>query len=311
MQASPAANETRLPRQVLQRAAAAEERRKAQLADPEAASAPPAAPSATPVDPNPQPAPPADPRHSDPLYWKHRFEATAGRLRVREDEHRAEVQELRRQMTELQEQVRSLQATQPSAPAEIDLTEFFSAEQIKEIGEDDARSIAQAALTAANKQARKVIEEQVKPLVDQRKADAEEILRQRKTAFVDTLEEQIPNYAEIDKSENWLAWLAEEDPDTGEVRQVTLDRHVGALNALKTAAMFRKYLKTLEVPQPPVAPSGSGAAPGAEPPPGVGAEARYPTSAEKQDYFKRAKLGKVTDAERAKFEARLKLTAGR
>lgn len=315
MQASPALNETRLPRQVLQRSKAIEDRIAARKAESEAASALPAeTPSADPANPAPPatPAPPTDPRHSDPAYWKHRFEATAGRLRVREDEHKAELAALRGQIDELQGQVRSLQATSTPPAAEINLTEFFSPEQIKDIGEDDAKSIAQAAMTAAMKTAKTAIEAEIQPLRDQRKADAEEQFRQRKAAFVEKLEEQIPNYAAIDAEPAWLEWLAEEDADSGLQRQKILDRHIAALDAAKVAKVFRNFLKTQERPAPPVAPNGSAAGGGGEVPPQPNAaDVVAPTSAEVKDFYKRASLGRVSDAERAKFEARLKLRAGR
>ena len=318
MQASPAKNETRLPRAVLKRSAAIEERIKAR-SEPETPD--PALPtpvsSADPANPNPAaptpPAPPADPRHSDPAYWKQRFDATAGRLRVREDEHRAELTGLRGRITELEDEVRTLKTAIPSTPAaEIDLGEFFSPEQIKDIGEEDAHAIAQAALAAATKQARTVVEQEIKPLRDQRQADAAEQLRLRKESFTEALESRIPNMAEIDADPSWLTWLMEEDPETGIQRQEILTKHVTALRADKVAGIVEKWLKSKEPPAPPVAPVASGAAPGAEPPPQPNAaDLRPPTQAEVKDFYKRAALGKVTDKERTTFEARLKLRAGR
>ena len=81
MQASPAKNETRLPRAVLKRSAAIEERIKAR-SEPETPdpALPTPASSADPANPNRRktPAPPADPRRTAPACWKQRFDATAG-----------------------------------------------------------------------------------------------------------------------------------------------------------------------------------------------------------------------------------------
>lgn len=323
MQASQPTNETRLPRAVLRKSAAIEARRAVRPeseTDPAATPAPPATPSAAaaePADPSTTStpsAPPADPRHSDPEYWKHRFDATAGRLRAREDEHRDVVATLRQEIAELREQLQT--RTAPSAPsvAEINLSEFFSPEQIKDLGEEDARAIAQAAMTTAMKTAKEVVVAELKPLRDQRQADAEEQARERKARFEEALEERVPNYRDIDKDEGWLAWLGTENED-GEERQQVLTRHCVALNAPAVAKMFETYLKTKHRAQPPVAPAGSGAAPSGDPPAARTeiAALGYPSKAEMKDFFTRSAIKKpgqfgfVTDEERAKFEARLKL----
>jgi hypothetical protein len=57
---------------------------------------------------------------------------------------------------------------------------------------------------------------------------------------------------------------------------------------------------------PPVAPPPAGAG-GPDTPPAAATRSGYPTPAEIKDFYKRAGLGKVSDAERTTFEARLKL----
>lgn len=323
MQASQPTNETRLPRAVLRKSASIEARRAANPGsetDSAASTTPPAVPAVAAADPSaatptPTPqAPPADPRHSDPEYWRQRFESFQGRFRVREEEHKAQVTGLRQEIAELREQIQT--RTAPSAPSatEIDLSEFFSPEQIKDLGEEDARAIAQAAMTTAMKTAKDVVAAELKPLRDQRQADAEEQARERRARFDEALEERVPNWRDLDKSEGWLAWLGQENED-GEERQQVLDRHCAALNAPAVAKMFETYLKTKQRPQPPVAPAGSGAAPSGDSP-----AARteitalgYPSKGEIKDFFTRSAIkkpgqfGYVTEEERAKFEARLKL----
>lgn len=321
MQASQPSNETRLPRAVLRKSAALEARR-ASRAEPEPAPAatptPPAQPPVAAADtsaaqPTPAAAEPApDSRHSDPNYWRQRFESFQGRFRVREDEHKATVAALRQRIAELEEQVRL--SASPSTPTEVNLSEFFTPEQIKELGEDDAKTIAQAALKAALKTAQDAVNAELEPLRAQRKADAEEAGKQRMREFEEKLEERIPNYREIDKEPGWIAWLTELNEDD-EQRQAVLDRHCAALNALAVAKMFEAYLKTKQRPAPPVAPAGTGAAPSGDPPAAslTVAGQGYPTKVEIKDFYTRSAIkkpgqfGYVTDKERAEFEARLKL----
>ena len=327
-QASQPSNETRLPRAVVRRVAAATAPRTPNPADPEptAPAAPsddPNAPAAAVPDANAPkaPNPPEDPRHSDPTYWKHRFEAVAGRLRAREDEHKAALSAFRQENDQLRAEILRLQQAAPASTpaATINLAEFFTPEQIKNLGEEDATAMAQAAVNAAMKVARETVTAEIKPLLNRQQEDSEAEAQRKVREFEEAIEEAVPNYRVLDKDEGWLAWLDEEDAATGLVRQDILTQHCARLNAPKVIKMFQAYIEHAAkaapvVPEPPVAPSGSGASGGDTPPqPLRGAGTGYPTQAEIKDFYKRSATKKpgdpgfVTDKERADFEARLKL----
>lgn len=327
-QASQPSNETRLPRAVVRRVAAVTAPRTSNPADPEptAASAPsdaPNAPAAAVPDANApkEPGTPTDPRHNDPTYWKHRFEAVAGRLRAREDEHKAAIGAIRQENDQLRTEILRLQQAAPASTpqATVDLSEFFTPEQIKNLGEEDATAMAQAAVNAAMKVARETVTAEIKPLLTRQQEYSEAEAARKVREFEEAIEEAVPNYKVLDKDEGWLAWLDEEDEATGLVRQDILTQHCARLDAPKVVKMFQAYLKTVaaaapQVPEPPVAPSGSGANGGDTPPqPPRGAGTGYPSQAEIKDFFKRSAtkkpgdVGFVTDKERAEFEARLKL----
>lgn len=320
-QASQPSNETRLPRAVLKRSAEINARY-AKTTDPEtpspaAGATPevPAEPAANTPDANAPKAPAVeDPRHSDPTYWKHRFEAVAGRLRAREDEHKAAVAEFRQEIDRLNAEINRLKQEAPSAAPTIDLKQFFTDEQIKNLGEEDAMAMAQAAVNAATKVARETLKSEVEPLVKQRQDDAEAEQRRKVAAFEEAIEEQVPNYRELDKSEGWLAWLDGEDEATGLVRQDILTSHCAKLNARAVAKMFKDYLKSTEpaVPVPPVTPSGSGASGGDMPTPSAVPGQGAPSQAEIREHYRRratkkpGQPGYVSDEEHARFEARLR-----
>lgn len=327
-QASQPSNETRLPRAVVNRVANATASRTARQPDPEptAAAAPsddPNAPAAAVPDANAPkaPNPPEDPRHSDPTYWKHRFEAVAGRLRAREDEHKATVSALRQENDQLRAEILRLQQAAPASTSQatINLSEFFTSEQIKNLGEEDATAMAQAAVTAAMKIARETVATEIKPLLNRQQEDSEAEAKRKVREFEDAIEDAVPDYKTLDKDEGWLAWLDEEDEATGLVRQEILTSHCARLDAPKVVKMFQAYLAQAaaaapQVPEPPVAPSGSGAN-GGDTPPQLprGAGTGYPTQAEIKDFYKRSAtkkpgdVGFVTEKERTEFEGRLKL----
>lgn len=315
MQAPQPTNEVRLPRAVLERSRLLEERIKAREpgTDP-APDAPPAVPSAeaattAETDPPQPPAPPADPRETDPAYWKQRFKVTEGVLRREREERIASERALNQRITELQAQNRELQANAP--PAEIDLGQYLTKEQLETLGEDEAKAVASVAHRAAQAAVQKIVDAQIKPLHEQKATDAEAAIREARQRFLDKLIELVPDFEEVDATDGWKAWLADDDPATGVQRQQLLDVHVKKQNAAMVAKMFGAYKATLAPPPaPPVAPNGNGAIPDGEIPPANPKALTRPTPAETRDFYKRAALGKVKDQERKEFEARLSLRAG-
>jgi cell division septum initiation protein DivIVA len=322
MQQAPAAsNETRLPRAVLRRSQAVEARIAAQREpkpEPAEGETPPAqpdvAPAAPPADPKPPAAAAGDPRESDPLYWKQRFNVVSGVLRTERETHQTEVRGLYQQIDELEGKLAEAEAkvTESPSSSKTDPGKYFTPEQIEQIGEEEATAIAATAERAAREAAQAAVEKVVKPLQAREQRQASEEVKSQKRAFTDQLAELVPNYVEIDKTEGWQEWLAEFDDVLGEQRQEKLTRLTTKLNAVGVSKMFNEYLKTLERPAPPITPHGEGANTGGEPPsqPDVRA-VTAPSDKEVKDFFKRAALGKVTAQERVEFEARRKLRAGR
>ncbi len=327
MQPSQAPNTLKLPRAVLRRSAAIDARYAPKPADePEPNPADPNAPAATapavPVAPAADPQPPApagDPRDSDPDYWRQRFQVTEGILRRERTDRRTENEGLHQQMTELQGQVRALQA-QSSPTQKIDIAKYFTPEQIELYGAEQCETMAATAERAASTKAEELISAAVQPLKDAQARTATNDAEAKKQAFISKVTELVPDWQIIDVDPGFLAWLAEEDENTGTQRQELLNIHIRNKNAAACGRMFMNWKATqARTPAPPpaprvppVAPSGSGAAPGdtqaaAPAAPDPGAAMGHPSKEEKKAYFTRSALGKVKDAERTAFEARLAL----
>lgn len=304
MQPSQATNETRLPQAVLRRSAEI-----ARKYGPQESKTEPVTPT---VETAPQPeAPPTeqvDPRESDPTYWKQRFKVTEGVLRAERERAQAQIASHRQQVSELQEQIRTLQAS-PTAPAEaIDLSAYFTPEQIDAYGEEQCMVVATAADKAAKAQAQKAIDAAVAPLRQRQVQEDEDAATRARHTFISELTAALPEWQEIDAQDAWKAWLAQTDEATGFERQAILTRHNTANNVAGVVRVFRSFLKDTkkELPQPPVAPHGTGAnAQGSGTPPQPQA-AFNPTSAQIKDFYSRAARNKVTDTERAQMDAWLK-----
>jgi hypothetical protein len=331
-QASGASNETHLPRAVLRRSAAINDRlqaRNARQPDPATPDAPPAldaaaAKDATPpgdaplVQPPAPPAttPPADSRENDPVYWRHRYKTLEGVLRVERVDRKAEREQHDLEMTRLQEQVRSLQAT-AKPTAKPDLAKLFTPEQIERFGEEQLSAVASAAQTAAREQAQELIRQEVEPLRDRQKARDVQAAKDRETEYWDKLAELVPDFAEIDASDEWKQWLMEVDEHTEEQRDAALKRHHAALDAGKVAKIFSRYKKHSAPPPvlaPVVTPHGGGTPAGADAPAASSvSSSSIPTDAEIRDFTRRratirkGQPGYVTEQESAAFDKRLEL----
>lgn len=315
----PALNDSRLPRAVqrqMTRVRAIEAAAKQGPGTDPAATDPPPAP--TPSDPaappaGAQPATPAanaDPRRADPDYWDRRIASLNGVLRKEREAHAAEVEGLHQRVVELEEEVATLKA-QPSAPSSsIDLGKYFTPEQVERIGEDEAMSMAQAAekaSQAAVTAALAKVEATLKPMREQQKRDTDRGAAQKHRDFIAAVEAEVPDLIELNNTQGWIDWLALSDGNSAFTRQEALDRHQDSRDAPAVVKLIKAYKATLETPAPPIAPAGDTTTsttsleltrPGLKP-------------LDKSDitgFYKRAALGKVTDAERAEFEARLKLT---
>lgn len=246
-----------------------------------------------------------DPDNNDPAYLRQLAATFKGRLKLQEERHSTQLAERDRKIDELHEKIRTLEAKQRTEPSQLDVSLFFTREQIEHFGEDQCEAMARAAMTAAGQQAQSVIEAELKPIRERSEARDRQAVADKESEFWEKLAELAPNYPETNVKPEWLAWLAEVDEATGLVRQDILDRHRGALNATGVAKMFKAFDAASERPRPPVVPprsAGGGAGGEAPAVPTKG----YPSAVEIKDYYKRAAIGRVTDKERTEFEARLK-----
>jgi len=296
----PSAVETKLPRAIVRQRAALEDRYgqpKVTKLEPD----PVVVATATPDTPaEPSATPPADPRENDPAYWKQRFTVTSGILRTEREDRKVEKASLTQRINELESE---LQAARDKAPAaDLDLGMFFTPEQVDEMGEETARAM----VVTIQKQVRTQVDAALKPQRDSAAQAEADRAKDRDTAFTDRLAELVPDYVEIDASDEWKAWLATETAD-GVERQAVLDRHVTARNADRVAKMFQDFKASQTRPTPPITPNGTAATPTTTAPAGLPAASSAPSPKEITEFYKRAALGKVKPEERARFEERMEL----
>ena len=100
-----------------------------------------------------QPSVPQEPTTEEGRYWHQRFKVVDGMFRKDRTKHHDEIAAREARIAELEGEVARLKTTGASeTPAAVDLSEFYTPEEIEALGEEQARANATAALKAAQKQ---------------------------------------------------------------------------------------------------------------------------------------------------------------
>ena len=252
--------------------------------------------------------PPVDPRENDLGYWKHLAKTREGIIKRERERHQNDLADRDLQIDGLKEQVRQLEAAKPLPP--VDVSTYFSQEEIDRMGEDQARIMAnRLANTEASvtKKAREIAEQTVEPLKKKAKEKEENDSKSAFDRMLVKLGELVPEWEEINKSEGWQLWLQDVDSKTGVERQELIEIHQRKLSAEGLAKMLNEYMASLKPasvpPAPPVVPQGNASAgnPAVVSAPNKG----YPTPDEIKEHFKLRALNKVSQKERDEFNARL------
>ena len=270
--------------------------------------APPADPDSTPPAPAVATPPPADPRDSDPVYWKHRFNVTDGMLKADRKRHADALNALQSDLQTAQARIRELEDKAATGSDEINLEEFFTAEEIETLGEEQARIQARVIIKQAKKIASETVAREVEPMRKKAKDDQEEAARTAQNEFLRGLTELAPNWQEVNKDPRWLAFLETKESYSNLYRQTIIDYAQADGNFTRVADMIKEFEATLNPvavpPAPPIVPQGHSSVPGSPPPPPLSGRG-HPSKQEIRDYYKRRTLGKISNEEITDFEARM------
>ncbi len=250
---------------------------------------------------------------SDPVYWRHRASAMQGMFRVEQKRLKDLIAARDGRISELENEVVKLQAEKPVVEAEIDLSKFFTPEQLDDVGEDHAKFLIKTAMAAARETVQDQIAKHIEPQRQSQKDAEQERRNSEWNSFLERLTSLVPNWQVIDESDAWKMWLAQIDDASGFERQELLNKATNNRDERRTAALFNSFLaaqggKRVDVPaEPPIVPRGDVA----------GSNGGQPTSGvmplkpgEAKDYYTRKARGKTTPEEDALFDKRLNLTYG-
>lgn len=204
------------------------------------AQPPQARPAAAPPAPSQTPPPGAEP--ADPRY------------RVLQGKYNTEVRELRGQVNDLMAMNRQLLTAMQARPAAAPLTPppvpktareralaaGFSEKEIEEYGEDVISMMVRTAENIAGPQVAQLRQENAR-LASTVQNTVQTVSRSAADRFWDDLADLVPEWAEINASQEWLDWLQQPDIFSGRTRNDGLQSAFAEHNARRVAGIFDAF----------------------------------------------------------------------
>ena len=207
---------------------------------PQPAADPAPQPSVSP-EPQPQPAVPEE-------TWQAKFFTLKGK-------YDAEVPRLHAQVKELNTQVQQLITeaavrAQAPAPAQEPAKSLITEHDKEAFGSDllDLIDRATEAKIAGFRDRESQLQAEIAELKGKVGRVDETVGSSTKELFLERLAKQVPDWEVLNVDQGFLAWLAEVDPVYGLPRQAALNSAYEALDAGRTAAIFKQY-KAMTAPQ--------------------------------------------------------------
>lgn len=201
----------------------------------------PPTPPATPTEPTPAPV--------DENSWEHKFKSLQGRFNP--------IQQLNNQLTErvraLEDMVEELSrvkptasAPQPPAPAAVEL---LTPKEIEEYGPEMIDVIRRAAREMATREVQ-TVQAQMQEL--QRRLDGTEstVVRSSKASMLAALDQQMPEWREVNMMPEFKSWLALPDPYFGAIRHNALTEAFEKCETNRVLAFFKGFVSELAATTP-------------------------------------------------------------
>lgn len=187
---------------------------------------------------NPAPAQQPSQADDDAENWEHKYKSLHGRMTSLTSTNA----QLTERVNNLQNVIAAMQAAAPERPT-AELT-------FEDITEDERREYGEDLLGVVGKQAMKHVAPVLKQMQDQILQQSQTIRslsgKQAQTeqgSVLDTLDNKLPTWREINTSDDFLAWLALPDAFSGDIRHDMLKKAFTAGDAPRVLAFFNGFLK--------------------------------------------------------------------
>lgn len=170
--------------------------------------------------------------------WAHKYRSIKGRF----DRAQEQMRDMAEQITNLQNVI----ATMQTAPSNLEIPEL-QAERL--ITEDEARDYGEDFLKVVGKKAK----EELGPIIKQYEAKIAELERRltgvnsvvqkdNQQKLLDTLDDKLPEWRELNTNDEFLDWLRLPDPFSGAIRHEMLKAAYAQGNASRVLAFFNGFL---------------------------------------------------------------------
>ncbi len=217
------------------------------VGDPPAPETPPAGdPPAAPPAPKPEPkarqkseTPPEQPPAGE-IDWESRFNAMQGRFNKSNDDNRR----LAETVSNLQNVIARMESTPPApppTPAELRPESLLSKEEIDAYGPEFLEVVGKKAREIAAAETRE-LREQIAKLNTGVEATTRVTAQTARENMFQSLDDQVPNWRELNVDQNFLSWLRLPDPYSGAIRQDLLTAAFEQNSTPRVSAFFQGFL---------------------------------------------------------------------
>ena len=196
-------------------------------------------------------APSTQPKEETLDYWRDKFRTLEGKYRAEVPRQASQLREAGDRIQRLEQTLANMAAAPASTP-QSSAKSLVTQEEVEEYGEDFVSMIRRVAQEEAGRAVQTVA-----PRIEEVQG---ELQRSRAQTAIDRvygqLDADVKNWREINKSDEFLAWLDEEDPFAGETRKTLLRRAFDQKDGPRVLTFFTGFLneqRTIQ-PQAPAAP---------------------------------------------------------
>ena len=210
-------------------------------------------PAPTPPPPAPEPPPPAPKEEptSERTDWKQKYSVLKGKYDAEVPRLHDDLRDARGQLRTFQDQLSTLQATvaalkevksEPAKKAEP----LVSQEEIDQFGPDlidVMQRVAKQTLGVELDSQLAPVKQSVKQVNERVASTSESVAKSSRQRLYERLDAAVPGWQTTNKDQEFLSWLAEEDPTLGEVRGNLLRGHFERNDADRVIKIFKGFQK--------------------------------------------------------------------
>jgi len=188
-----------------------------------------------------------EPRQSQQGDFEHKYNVLRGKYDKEVPQLHAQLRDMQSRQAQLESLIAQMnrpsesQQSQPDAPASNNSFSKLTAEEVEEYGEDLIDVIRRAAVEAVGSQIAR-LEQQLNTVNQQVGGVTQVVSETKRDKVFAKLDSQVENWRDLNRSPEFLEWLKETDPYSGNQRGVMLRKAFDSGEADRVIAFFKGFL---------------------------------------------------------------------